>query len=393
MKKKKKIVYLDNAATTPILPEVKWLMQRALYLHGNASSMHDAGRRAKAAVEQARFAVAKLIGAQPQEIIFTSGGSEGNNTVFYTMLDLLRQGGSRREVIVSQIEHPSVLEMARMLEDLGYKVFYLPVDASGAVKISELKKVLSDKTLLVSVMLANNEIGTVQSVVKITTLAHKVGALVHTDAVQAVGKIPVNVRKLGVDYLTISAHKIGGPKGVGALYVRSDAPLTPLIRGGHQENNRRAGTENVLGLIGFGAAAKFTQKNLSKSIKKVFNNRERLRLGILQKIDNVRINGDIKNGLPGLLNVSFAGVEGESLLLALDAVGIAVSTGSACATSDITPSHVLMAIEADPELAHGSIRFSLGHDTTAADINYVLQELPPIVARLRQMSSAGVKND
>ncbi|MDR0591548.1 MAG: cysteine desulfurase [Candidatus Nomurabacteria bacterium] len=377
-------VYLDHAATTPLSAEVRQAMQEAFGLFGNASSFHAEGRQAGAAIEQARANVAAAVGAELGEIIFTSGGSEANNTVLQSLREF--QGDSlESELIVSAIEHPSVLMAAKRLQKRGTKVHYLPVDRLGQVKLSELKKVLGGKTALVSAMMANNEIGTVQNIAEITRLTHTAGALVHTDAVQALGKIPINVHELGVDYATFSAHKIGGPKGVGALYVRNAAPFTPLIVGGHQEGNRRAGTENTLGIVGFGAAAKQVPRFINQMAKtKVLRDDFFVQISI--KIPQIVRNGD-PDGLPNILNISFAGAEGESILLALDDDGIAVSTGSACASGDTSPSHVLMAIQADPELAHGSIRFSFGPDNTAEDTERVMQALPGIIEKLRAMST------
>jgi cysteine desulfurase len=357
-----------------------------MYDFGNASSMHARGREAKAAIEKARAEVAGLIGADPAEIIFNGGGSEGNNTVLNTMWAQIHSGNRRKEIIVSSIEHPSVLEMAKFLETLGFKIHYLPVNKSGHVEIKKLEQVLSDRTLLVSVMLANNETGAIQDVVKITSLAKKAGALVHTDAVQAVGKIPVDVNDLGIDYLTMSAHKIGGPKGVGALYVRAGAPLVPLIHGGHQEHGLRAGTYNSLGIIGFGEAARLAPRF---NTKKVADSRDKLKENLFKFLPNVVANTPAKDALPNILNVSFLGAEGESILLALDRAGIEISTGSACASDSIEPSHVLMAQYDDAEIAHGSIRFSLGYDTTDAEISRVVKVLPPIIERLRKTSTIG----
>ncbi|GHU07376.1 cysteine desulfurase [Alphaproteobacteria bacterium] len=381
-----KKVYLDYAASAPVRNEVIWEMQRAFYDYGNPSSLHASGRKAKARIDKARAEVAGLIGADSTEITFTSGGTEANNMVLNTMWGLIYRKSQRNEIIVSAIEHPSILEMAKFLENLGFTIHYLPVDKSGRVKYAELEKLLNSKTFLVSVMLANNEIGTLQDVVKITTLAHKNGALVHTDVSQALGKIPIDVEKLGVDYMTMSAHKIGGPKGVGALYVRSGAPLTSLILGGHQEDKLRAGTENMVSIVGFGVAATLASRYMPKYNKEIRQYRDKLRDFIVNNIDNVAVNTPA-NALPNILNVSFAAAEGESILLALDSKGIEVSTGSACASGNIRSSHVLMAIGADPELAHGSIRFSLGPDTTEAEIDYVIAKLPPIIEKLRKMST------
>ena len=379
-------IYLDYNATTPIRAEVKDALIADLEIYGNASSMHEDGRVAGNRVEKARQAVAALIGAPSETIVFTSGGSESNNTVFQTMF-LRGEGKQRNEIITTSIEHPCVINSAEFLRSRGIKVTFLPVDGNGRIHLDELSAALSEKTLLVSVMLANNEIGTIQDVAAVARLAKAAGAWVHTDAVQAAGKIPVNVDELGVDYLTMSAHKIYGPKGVGALYVRKGAPLEPLIRGGHQEHGLRAGTYNNVGILGFGVAAELALRDLSTYGKETRRLRNLLRDGLLEKVPNIRVNGHPVDVLPNTLDVSFPGAEGEAILLSLDLMGIEASTGSACASGSLEPSHVLMATGVGPELAHGSIRFSLGRDSTEEDVRYVLDTVPPIIARLRAMST------
>jgi cysteine desulfurase len=386
-------VYVDYNATTPLRPEVKATMLEDLDIYGNASSMHASGRLAHARVEQARDAVEKLLGAQPHTVIFTSGGSESNNTVFQTMRQLasapdgapLKEG--RREIITSDIEHPCVFNSAKYLQDLGFKVIFLPVDGYGKVKIDALENALSEKTLLVSIMMANNEIGTIQDMKSIALLVKASGAWLHTDATQALGKVPVAVDELGVDYLTASAHKIYGPKGIGALYVRKGAPLFPLIHGGHHENGLRAGTYNNLGILGFGKAAEIAANELARYGSEIAALRNRLRDGLVAAIPNIKINGHPTDILPNTLNVSFPGAEGESILLSMDIKGIEASTGSACASGSLEPSHVLMATGLGPELAHGSIRFSLGWGISEDDVDYIVATLPPIIARLRAMST------
>jgi len=396
-------IYIDYNATTPLRPEVKAAMQNDADIYGNASSMHASGRLAHAQVEQARGMVEKLLGAQPRTVFFTSGGSESNNTVFQTMRQLasvqerhapdgspLKEGRrvqGRDEFITTAIEHPCVFNSAKYLQDLGFKVHFLPVDEYGKVNIDAFKNALSDKTLLVSVMTANNEVGTIQDIKAISALVKSAGAWMHTDAVQALGKIPVNVDDMGVDYLTVSAHKIYGPKGVGALYVRKGAPLFPLIHGGHQEDGLRAGTYNNLGIIGFGRAAAIAVDEVTQYGGKIAPLRDRLRDGLLAAIPNIKINGHPTDVLPNTLNVSFPGAEGEAILLSMDMLGIEASTGSACASGSLEPSHVLMAIGVGPELAHGSIRFSLGWGISADDIDYIVTTLPQIIARLRAMAS------
>ncbi|MDR2495274.1 MAG: cysteine desulfurase [Spirochaetaceae bacterium] len=381
-------VYIDYNATTPLNAEVKAAMIADFEVFGNASSMHGSGRAAHARVEEARRSVGTLLGASQGEVVFTSGGSEANNMVFQTMRRLgLEKKGGRTEIITTEIEHPCVLNSAKYLEKLGFTVLFLPVDEYGAVKPDALRAAVSERTLFVSVMMANNETGTVADIGEISRLAKEAGAFMHTDAVQAVGKIPVDVTALGVDYLTVSAHKIYGPKGVGALYVKKGSPLYPLIQGGHQEDGMRAGTYNNIGILGFGKAADLALREIERYGTEIAGLRARLRDGLLERVPRIKINGHPDNTLPNTLNVSFPGAEGEAILLSLDIMGIEVSTGSACASGSLEPSHVLMAMGLDPELAHGSIRFSLGWGISADDIDYVLETLPPVIARLRAMST------
>lgn len=383
----KDYVYMDYNATTPLRPEVKEAMTSALDIYANASSMHEAGRRARAEIEKARASVAALVGApDPATIYFTSGGSESNNTVFQTMYDIGRKG-QRRKILTTAIEHPCVMNSAAYLAEEGFPVVFLPVDAYGKVDMEVYKRELTPDTLLVSVMAANNEIGTIEDIKEITRLAKAQGAWVHTDATQAVGKIPVSVTDWGVDYLTMSCHKIYGPKGIGALYVRKGAPITPLVRGGHQENGVRAGTYNNLGIIGFGKAAELAAIDLPEFSARLRSLRELLKKELTGRIPMVKVNGHPTDVLPNTLNLSFPGAEGESILLSLDLEGIEVSTGSACASGSLEPSHVLIATGVGPELAHGSIRFSLGKYTTKEEVLYVADKLPPIIARLRRMST------
>ena len=390
-----KRVYADYNATTPLKDEVKAAMISDFDIYGNASSMHSSGRLAHARVEEARAAVGMLLGAPPKGIIFTSGGSESNNTVFQTMRSLasgpdgspLKEG--RNEFITTAIEHPCVLNSGEYLKNLGFKVKFLEVDEYGKIKMDAFKAALSEKTLFVSVMMANNEIGTIQDIKEITRLAKGAGAFMHTDAVQAVGKIPVNVADLGIDYLTMSAHKIYGPKGIGALYVKEGAPLLPLIHGGHQEEGFRAGTYNNIGILGFGKAAVLAARDLSEYRRKTSALRANLIKGLVAKIPNIKINGHPTDVLPNTLNVSFPGAEGEAILLSMDLAGIEASTGSACASGSLDPSHVLMAIGVGPELAHGSIRFSLGWSTAEEDVDYIIETVPPIIEKLRAMSTMG----
>jgi len=386
-------VYADYNATTPLKDEVKAVMTSDLDIYGNASSMHTSGRLARSRVEEARTAVGGLIGVPARDIIFTSGGSESNNTVFETMRRLASgSGGSpleegRNEFITTAIEHPCVFNSGLYSEKLGFKVHFIPVDECGKMRIDAFKAALSERTLFVSVMLANNEVGTVQDLKGIFRLAKEAGAYTHTDAVQAVGKIPVNALDLGADYLTLSAHKIYGPKGVGALYTKEGVPLFSLIHGGHQENGLRAGTYNNLGILGFGKAAELSIRDLDEYRRKTSGLRDSLREGLLSKVPNIRVNGHPTNMLPNTLNVSFPGAEGEAILLSMDMAGIEASTGSACASGSLEPSHVLVAMGLGPELAHGSIRFSLGWQSNEEDIDYIIETVPPIIERLRAMST------
>lgn len=385
---KSRFVYMDYNATTPLHPEVKALMTEGLEIYANASSMHESGRRARSEIEKARASVAALAGiADPATLYFTSGGSESNNTVFNTMFHLGRKNPARRKIITTAIEHPCVMNSAAWLAEEGFPVVYLPVDAGGRVDMTAYEKELGPDVLLVSVMAANNEIGTIEDVAAIAARAKAVGAYVHTDATQAMGKIPVSVEDWKVDYLTMSCHKIYGPKGIGALYVRPRVPVVPLIRGGHQEQGVRAGTYNNLGIIGFGKAAELALADLPAFSARIRTLRERLREGLLARIPDIKVNGHPVEVLPNTLNISFPGAEGEAILLSLDLEGIQVSTGSACASGSLEPSHVLMATGVGPELAHGSIRFSLGRYTSEEEVDYVIEKLPPIIKRLRRMST------
>jgi cysteine desulfurase len=349
-----KRIYMDYNATTPIREEVRKAMVEDIAVYGNASSMHGAGREARARVEETRTKVGELLGVPAKTVVFTSGGSESNNTVFNTMRILVsdKQGApldsGRRGFITTAIEHPCVLNSAKYLESLGFPVTFLPVDESGRIRMEAFKKSLNEETLFVSVMAANNEIGTTQNIEEIAALAKAAGAWMHTDAVQAVGKAPVDATKMGVDYLTVSAHKLYGPKGIGALYVKEKAPLFPLIHGGHQEDGMRAGTYNNTGILGFGKAAELAKRELTEYGKTMRALREKLKTGLLERIPNIRINGHETETLPNTLNVSFPGAEGESILLSMDLAGIEVSTGSACASGSIEPSHVLLATGLGP---------------------------------------------
>ena len=386
-----KLIYLDHNATTPLHPEVENELSRCFILFGNPSSMHNFGRQARKKIENVRAIVASLINAETDEIIFVGSGSEANNTV----LNLLNCRGilcrgitlSRSTLITSTIEHPCIMDTSRCLSQHNITTHFIKVDKFGKVDLEDLTKTISDKSGIVSVMYANNEIGTIQDIKAITRIAHDHGALMHTDAVQAVGKIPVNVKELDVDFLSFSGHKFYGPKGIGALYVKKGTPYCSFIHGGHQETGRRAGTENTLGIIGIGKAAEMAIKEMREIEKRAAGLKAKLKDGIMEKIPDVKINGHPVDCLPQTLNVSFLGAEGEAILLYLDLEGIAVSTGSACASGSLDPSHVLLATGLGAELAHGSIRFSLGRDSTEEDIDYVLEKLPPVIKRIRGMST------
>ncbi|MFH1368475.1 MAG: cysteine desulfurase family protein [Elusimicrobiota bacterium] len=388
----KRRIYLDHNATTPLHPEVKKTMTAAMDVFGNPSSMHGFGREARTLVENAREITAAFIGAKPDEVIFVGSGSEANNTILNT-LSCPSHGcdcpvGKRKEIITTKIEHPCVLETAACLLQKGESVKYLGVDKHGKIDLNELEKAISDDTAIVSVMAANNEIGTIQDIKKISEIVHKKGALFHTDAVQAVGKIPVDVNELNIDYLSFSGHKIYGPKGIGVLFVKKGTPFCPFIRGGHQEKGRRAGTENTLGIIGVGKAVEMRKKEMTAEHTRLLQLKNRLKEDIRKNIPDIQFNGHPTDCLTGTLNVSFLGAEGEAILLYLDLAGIAVSTGSACASGSLAPSHVLLAMGLEAEQAHGSIRMSLGRDTTEKDIDYTLKNLIEIIAKVRKMSSA-----
>lgn len=378
-------VYLDHAATTAVHPEV--LDEMLPYLKGefgNPSSVYSWGREAKAAIEKARARVAHLIGAEPREIVFTSGGTEADNFALRGVAAANREKGNH--IVTTKIEHHAILHTAEQLEKEGFRVTYLPVDEYGLVSPEDLEKALTPDTILVSIMFANNEIGTIEPIAQLAQIAKAKGVVFHTDAVQAVGNIPINVHELGVDLLSLSGHKIYGPKGIGALYVRRGTRIQPLLLGGAQERKWRAGTENVPGIVGLGKAAELAEKELPQRIAHLTELRELLIEGIMKKIDHVRLNGHRTQRLPGNANFCFEFVEGESLLLNLDLAGIAASSGSACTSGSLEPSHVLTALGIPPEVAHGSLRLTLGRENTKEDVEYVLSVLPGIVAKLRAMS-------
>ena len=385
------MIYLDNNATTPLDPAVEEKMSQFLKEHfGNPSSLYPIGRKVKEIITEAREVIAKAIGAVRTEIIFTASGTEADNFAIRGVLDAFPE---KNEIITSAIEHPAVMNTASYLEKKGAKVTYVPVDKYGTVDIDFLKNAITPQTALISVMHANNEVGTIQPIEKISKIAKERGVLVHTDAVQAFGKIDVNVNKLGIDLLSISAHKIYGPKGVGALYIRKGTDIWPLIYGGSQEREMRAGTENTIGIVGFGEAVRVMTERRDKDKKRIAKLSEQLKKGIEEKIPKVKFNGHEKNRMKGTLNFSFYNLEAEAILLALATKEIYVSTGSACSEGAEDVSHVLEAIGLKPEVARSSVRMSLGRFNTEEDIKTVLEELPEIVKKLREISALDIDED
>lgn len=385
------MVYLDNNATTPLDPSVQEKMSLFLREHyGNPSSLYPIGRAVKEIITEAREVIAKALGAIRTEIFFTGSGSEADNLAIRGILEAFPE---KDEFITSTIEHPAVIETARYLEKKGIKVSYVPVDQYGTIDLDFLKNAITPKTSLISIMHANNEIGTIQSIEAVTKIAREKGVLVHTDAVQSFGKIDVDVKKLGVDLLSISAHKIYGPKGIGALYVRKGTNIKPLIYGGHQEREMRAGTENTIGIVGFGEAVRVLVESGSKDKKRIEKLAEQLKKGIEETIPKVKLNGHEKNRVKGTLNFCFMGLEAEAILLALATKEICVSTGSACAEGTEDVSYVLSAIGLRPEVARTAVRFSLGRFDTEEDVQVVLKELPEIVKNLRAISALDIDDD
>ncbi len=388
----KRIIYLDNAATTAVRKEVldamlPWFVEH----YGNPSSIHSVGRDAKRAVENARKQVAMAIGAQPQEIYFTGGGSESDNWAIRSAAEMLQSKG--KHIITSSVEHHAVLHTCEYLEKKqGYRVTYLPVDEDGRVNPDDVKAAIAEDTVLITIMAANNEIGTLQPIAEIGRIAKEAGVLFHTDAVQAIGAIPVDVNEWNVGLLSLSAHKFHGPKGVGALYIRKGVRMNNLIYGGAQEKNLRAGTENLASIVGLGKAIELATAELPAHAARMTVLRDRLIRGILETIPDVRLNGHATQRLPGNVNVSVRYIEGESLLMRLDLAGVEASSGSACTSGSLDPSHVLLAIGLPHEIAHGSLRLSLGNGNTDADVDYVLKVLPGIVETLRAMSPLSASN-
>jgi cysteine desulfurase len=378
-------IYLDHAATTPIDAEVLDAMMPFLTeKFGSASTLYSLGREARDAVEEARATVARLMGAKPEEIYFTSGGSECDNWAIFGVASAKASKG--KHIITSKIEHHAVLEPCHWLEKQGYSLTYLPVDPSGFIDLEELRSSISDQTILITIMHANNEIGTIEPVEDIGAIAKERGIHFHTDTVQTLGHIPVGVDAINCDSLATSAHKLYGPKGVGAMYIRKGSRVEKFIRGGGQENSRRAGTHNVAGIVGFGKAAELAEKRMAEEAELTTKLRDALIAGVETRIEDAKLNGDRAKRLPNNVNFSFEAVEGESMILLMDMNGMCVSSGSACTSGSLDPSHVLMALGLKHEQAHGSLRMTLGKDNTEAHVERVLEVLPGIVQRLREMS-------
>jgi cysteine desulfurase len=388
-----KSIYMDHNATTPLRAEVLEAMLPYLKeSFGNASSIHAFGREAAKGINQARQQVAAALGCQPEEVVLTGCGTEADNQAIKGIAHTHRERGGH--IITTPIEHHAVLHTCQYLERQGFQVTYLPVDEYGMVDPDDVRQAITDRTILVSIMHANNEVGTVQPLAEIGRIAKEKGVTFHTDAVQTFGKLPTKVDELGVDLLSLSAHKLYGPKGVGALYVRKGTRLDSLLHGGHHERNRRAGTENVAGIVGLGRAVELALAEMEEEASRLATLRDRLWEGIVANVEGVRRNGpppallgaSPTQALPGTLNVCFEYIEGESIILSLDMKGVAASSGSACTSDSLEPSHVLLAMGVEPAIAQGSVRFSLGRDNTAEQVDHVLAELIPIIERLRAMS-------
>ncbi|WP_425061186.1 Cysteine desulfurase IscS [Sporomusa carbonis] len=380
-----KRIYFDHSATTPVDREVADLMLEYMTdKYGNPSSVHSFGRETRKAIEEAREKVAALINASPNEIFFTSGGTEGDNLAIKGVAYANRKKGNH--IITTQIEHHAVLHTCEYLEKQGFTVTYLPVDEHAMVRMEDLKNAITDKTILISVMFANNEVGTIQPIKEIGQLAKEKGIYFHTDAVQVAGNYPIDVKELNIDLLTLSGHKFYASKGIGALYIRRGVKIEEIQHGGGHERNMRAGTENVPGIVGLGKAAEIAKRDMEKKVTYIQGLRDKLIAGVMEKIPHVKLNGHPECRMPGNANFSFLYIEGESLLLNLDLKGIAASSGSACTSGSLDPSHVLLAMGLTHEVAHGSLRVSLGRGNTEEDINYFLEVVPEIVERLRSMS-------
>ncbi|NCO65554.1 MAG: cysteine desulfurase NifS [Candidatus Aquicultor secundus] len=380
-----KFIYLDYAATTPMRPEVVEVMTPYFTKEfGNPSSLYTLGRNARGAIEDARDRVAAFIGADSREIVFTSGGTEADNFAIKGVAYANEKKG--KHIIATPIEHHAVLEPCHFLNKRGFELTYLPVDEHGIVDPADVEKAITDTTVLVSVMHANNEVGTIEPLEEISKVTRAKGVYLHTDAVQTFGHIPVNVNDLGVDLLSVSAHKLYGPKGVGVLYIRRGTRMVSFMQGGSQENNRRAGTHNVAGIVGFAKAVEIAEREMAAEATRLAELRDHLIRGIFEKIPNSRLNGHPSKRLPNNVSMCLVGAEGEAILLSLDMEGISASSGSACTSGTLDPSHVLLAMGIPAEIAHSSLRLTLGKETTKEDIDYVLDILPPTIERLRAMS-------
>ncbi|MDP2276880.1 MAG: cysteine desulfurase NifS [Nitrospirota bacterium] len=380
-------IYLDNNATTNIAPEVlEEMLPYLKEMYGNPSSMHTFGEQLRKSIEEARARVAKFLNAEPEEIIFTSCGTESNNTAIMSAVESLPQ---KKHIVTSAVEHPSVVNFCKYLERKGYRTTFIPVDKQGRLRLDEFSKALDDDTALASLMYANNETGVIFPLMEIGEMLKERGVLFHTDAVQAVGKIPIDLKKLPVDMLSLSGHKLHAPKGVGALYVRKGTRFSPYMIGGHQERGRRAGTENVASIVGLGRACEFAGENLYKEMSYLRGLRDRLETALLKLCPDARVNGDTENRLPNTSNLSFEYIEGEAILLKLNEFGICASSGSACTSGSLTPSPVLMAMDVPATAIHGSVRFSLSRYNTEAEVEKVIEIMPGIIEELRNLSPYG----
>lgn len=378
-------VYLDYSATTPVKEEV--LNEMIPYFtekFGNPSSLYDKGLESKDAITEARERVASLINASAGEVFFTAGGTESDNWAVFGSAEALKSKGNH--IITTKIEHHAMLHSCEFLEKQGYDITYLSIDKDGYISLDELEKAITDKTVLISIMMVNNEIGTVQPIKEACAIAKKHGVLFHTDAVQALGNVEIDVKNLGIDLMSMSSHKIYGPKGTGALYIRKGVRIANYLHGGAQENRKRAGTENLPGIIGFGKAAELSKANFENHVKHCSELRNYLKDRIINEIPDTYVNGTMEHRHPGNLNITFKYIEGESILLLLNQFGISVSTGSACSSTSLNPSHVLTALGVPVEMIHGTIRFTVGDFTTKEDIDYVVEHLKTIVSRLRELS-------
>lgn len=380
-----KLIYFDNAATTPVRKEVLDTILPYFSEHyGNASSVYSIARESKKAIDKAREQVANALGAEPAEIFFTAGGSESDNWALKGIAGSMSSKG--KHIITSVIEHHAILHTCEYLESKGFEVTYLPVDEYGKIRIEDLKAAIRPDTILISIMFANNEIGTIEPIAEIGKIAKEKGIYFHTDAVQAVGHVKIDVKEMNIDMLSLSGHKLGAPKGIGALYIRKGVKLKSFIHGGAQERGRRAGTENVPGIVGLGKAIEIAVNEMDEVTPKLIKMRDKLITELTSKISHTKLNGHPVDRLPGNVNLSFEFIEGESMLLFLDMNGICASSGSACTSGSLDPSHVLLSIGLPHEKAHGSLRLTLGHMNTEEEVDYIIEKLPPIVQRLRDMS-------